>query len=127
MSYCLIHFTTSIYWRYNACNIVIPEIFTESDEELCILLIENNVEDYAKMHRKQKKVSRKDTRSKCTIVECSNTKFKGWDRKGIYRFNCIVAAVKKNREPSKSKDMEMEMQLKSRYIELSGKENGGND
>ena len=36
-----------------------------------------------------------------------------------------MAAIKKNRELSESKDMEM--QLKSRYIELSGKENGGND
>ena len=44
MSYCLIHFTTSINWRYNACNIVISEIFTESDEAMCILLIENHAE-----------------------------------------------------------------------------------
>ena len=48
VSYYLIHFTTSLYWHYNACNIVISEIFTESDETLCILLIESNTEDYAK-------------------------------------------------------------------------------
>ena len=36
-----------------------------------------------------------------------------------------MAAVKNNRELSESKDMEMK--LKSRYIELSGKENEGND
>ena len=71
------------------------------------------------MHREQIKVSRKDARPKYTKVENSDKKFKGWDRRGIYRFNCIVAAVKKNRELSESKDMEM--QLKSRYIELSGK------
>ena len=125
VSYCLIHFTTSINWRYNACNIVISEIFTESDEAMCILLIENHAEDYAKMHREQIKVSRKESRPKYTKVENSDKKFKGWDRRGIYRFNCIVAAVKKNRELSESKDMEM--QLKSRYIELSGRENGGDD
>ena len=50
VSYCLIHFTTSLFWHYNAYNIVISEIFTESDEALCILLIENNAEDYAKMY-----------------------------------------------------------------------------
>ena len=36
VSYCLIHFTTSINWRYKACNTCISEIFTESDEALCI-------------------------------------------------------------------------------------------
>ena len=36
-----------------------------------------------------------------------------------------MAVVKKNRELSESKDMEMK--LKSKYIELSGKENRGND
>ena len=62
---------------------------------------------------------------KYTKVEYSDKKFKGWDRRGIYRFNCIVAAVTKNRELSESKDMEM--QLKSGYIELSGEKNGGSD
>ena len=51
VSYCLIHFMTSIDWRYNTCSVVISEIFTESDEVLCFLLIENNAEDYAKMNR----------------------------------------------------------------------------
>ena len=62
VSYNLIHFTTSIYWRYNACNIVISEMFTESDEALCILLIENNAEDYAKMNREQKRLSTKEAK-----------------------------------------------------------------
>ena len=119
VSYCLIHFTTSINWRYKACNTCISEIFTESDEALCILLIENNADDYAKMYREQRKISRKEARPKYTKVECIDKKFKGWDKKGIRRFNMIVAAVKKNRELSTSK--EMEMQLKSKYVELSGK------
>ena len=125
VSYCLIHFTTSLYWRYNACNVVISEIFTASDEALCILLIENNAEDYAKMYQEQKKVTRKDARPKYTKVECSDKKFRGWDRRGIYRFNCIVTAIQKYRELKESKDMEMK--LKSRYIELSGKEHEVDD
>ena len=56
VSYCLIHFTTSINWRYKACNTCISEIFTDSDEALCILLIENNADDYAKMYREQRKI-----------------------------------------------------------------------
>ena len=125
VSYCLIHFTTSLYWRYNACNVVISEIFTASDEALCILLIENNAEDYAKMYQEQKKVTRKDARPKFTKVECSDKKFRGWDRRVIYRFNCIVTAIQKYRELKESKNMEMK--LKSRYIELSGKENEVDD
>ena len=119
VSCCLIHFTTSINWQYKACVTCISEIFTELDEALCILLIENNADDYAKMYHEQRKITRKEARPKYTKVECVDKKFKGWDKKGIKRFNNIVAAVKKNRELSTSK--EMEMQLKSKYVELSGK------
>ena len=52
-------------------------------------------------------------------------KFKGWDRRGIRRFNNIVRAVRKNRELSESKNMELE--LKSRYIEVSGKATDNNE
>jgi len=119
VSCCLIHFTTSINWRYKAGITSISEIFTESDEALCILLIENNADDYAKMFREQRKISRKEARPKYTKVECVDKKFKGWDRKGIKRFNHIVAAVKKNRQLTTSKEMEMRLKLK--YVELSGK------
>ena len=36
------------------CSAVVLDIFTESDEAFCILLIENNAGDYAKMHCEQK-------------------------------------------------------------------------
>ena len=62
---------------------------------LCILLIDNNAEDYTKMHRGQKRVSRKEVILKYTKVECSDKKSKGWDRRGIYRFNYIMNVVKK--------------------------------
>ena len=58
VSYCFIHVTISINWQYNAFSVVISEIFIESDEALYILLIENNADYYAKMHREQKQVSR---------------------------------------------------------------------
>ena len=50
VNYCLIHFTTSMNWRYKACNTCISEIFTETDEALCILLLENNAGDYKKTY-----------------------------------------------------------------------------
>ena len=83
VSNCLIHFTTSINWRYKACNSCISDIFTESDEALCILLIENNAVDYAKMYREGKRIGRKEARPRYTKVECVDKKFKGWDRRGI--------------------------------------------
>ena len=125
VSYCLIHFTTSINWRYKACSAVVSDIFTESDEAFCILLIENNAGDYAKMHREQRKISRKESKPKYTKVECVEHKFKGWDRRGIRRFNNIVTAVRKNRELSASKNMELE--LKSRYTKVSGKATDNNE
>ena len=125
VSYCLIHFTTSINWRYKACSAVVSDIFTESDEAFCILLIENNAGDYAKMHHEQRKISRKESKPKYTKVECVEHKFKGWDRRGIRRFNNIVTAVRKNRELSASKNMELE--LKSRYTEVSGKATDNNE
>ena len=125
VSYCLIHFTTSINWRYKACSAVISDIFTESDKALCILLIENNANDYAKIHREQRKINRKESKPKYTKVECVEKKFKGWDRRGIKRFNNIVTAVRKNRDLSESKNMELE--LKSRYTKVSGKATDNNE
>ena len=56
-------------WRYKACNSNISDIFTESDEALCILLVENNAEDYAKMYQEQRKIGRKEARPRYTKVE----------------------------------------------------------
>ena len=95
VSCCLIHFTTSLNWRYNASNTCISDIFTESDEALCILLIENNAHDYKKMYLEQRKIGRKEAKPRYTKVESVDKKFKGWDRRGIRRFNQIVAAVEK--------------------------------
>ena len=119
VSCCLIHFTTSLIWRYNASNTCISDIFTESDEALCILLIENNANDYIKMYNERRKITRREAKPRYTKVESVDKKFKGWDRRGIRRFNNIVAEIKKNREHNSS--VEMEMRLKSIYVELSGK------
>ena len=44
VTYCLIHLTTSIQWRYHAYNTNISDMFTVSDEALCVLIIENHSE-----------------------------------------------------------------------------------
>ena len=46
---------------------------------------------------------------------------KGWDRKGIKRFNKLVQGIQRNRSTETSK--EMEMQLKDHYMDMCGKKN----
>ena len=60
VSYCLIHFTTSTNWQYKATSVVISDIFTESDEELCILLMENSADDFTKVYHEQRKIGWKE-------------------------------------------------------------------
>ena len=125
INYCLIHFTTSMNWRYKACESLISDIFTESDEALCILLIENNASDYGKMQREQRKIGRKESKPKYTKVDSIQKRFKGWSKKAIKRFNLIVKDIKKYRDTSTSRDMECELRL--RYRRLSGLQDDNDD
>ena len=125
VSFCLINFTTSFNWRYNAYSVGISEIFTPSDEALCILLLENNAADYVKMHDEQRKINRKESKPKWTKVESSDKKFKGWDRRGIRRFNVIVKAITTNRQLTASQNMEQKLKMK--YARLSQNEIDGED
>ena len=46
-------------------------------------------------------------------MESADKKFKGWDRRGIRRFNSIVHTIqKKNRELTVSQDMEEKLKVK---------------
>ena len=72
------------------------------------------------MNCEQWKKSEEEAKPEYTKVECIDKKLKGWDRRSIRRLNSIVTAVKKNTELSESKNMEM--QLKSRYVEVSGRD-----
>ena len=119
INYCLFHFCTSMNWRYKAYSTLISDIFTDSDEALCMLLIENNASDYVKVMNNKTKISRKFAQPKYTKMDNTSKKFKGWNRKGIQRFNVLVRAVKLSRESSCSKEMEIE--LKSRYQKISGR------
>ena len=119
INYCLFHFCTSMNWRYKAYSTLISDIFTDSDEALCMLLIENNASDYVKVMNEKTKIPRKFAQPKYTKMDNTSNKFKGWNRKGIQRFNVLVRAVKVSRESSCSKEMEIE--LKSRYQIISGR------
>ena len=78
VNYCLIHLTSSITWRYQAYNTNISQLFTESDEALCILIIENNCEDLIRGFKQGTIVERKDAKPRYTKVDrLKDTKFKG--------------------------------------------------
>ena len=88
VNYCLIHLTTSVQWRYHACNTYISDMFTVSDKALCVLIIENNSEDFIHVYNRGVKPNRKDSKPRHTKVDGQNTKkVKGWNAKGIKRFN----------------------------------------
>ena len=121
VNFCLVHLVTSMDWRYNACNNVISDIFTVTDEAFCILLLENNLVDYQKAAEKKRKISRKESQPRYTQGGISMSNIKGWDRKGIKRFNKLVQGIQRNRSTETSK--EMEMQLKDHYMDMCGKKN----
>ena len=125
VNYCLVHFTTSMNWRYKASNLCISEIFTESDEALCILLLENSIDDYKKMYEEERRIDRKEANPRYTKVSIMNQKFQGWNTKGIKRFNFIVKKIKECREMSVSK--EMEMKLKMTYARITGEDEVSDD
>ena len=50
---------------------------------------------------------------------------KGWDRKGIRRFNKLVQAVHRNRLTETSR--EMELKLKEHYMDICGKKKSPSD
>ena len=125
VNFCLVHFVTSMDWRYNACNNVVSEIFSVTDEAFCILLLENNLLDYQKAAEEKRKISRKESQPRYTQGGISMSNIKGWDRKGIRRFNKLVMAVHKNRMTETSK--EMELQLKDHYMDICGKKKSQTD
>ena len=125
VNFCLVHFVTSMDWRYNACNNVISDIFSVTDEAFCILLLENNLVDYKKAAEKQRKISRREAQPIYTQGGSSMSNIKGWNRKGIRRFNKLVEGVQRNRSTETSK--EMEMQLKDHYMDMCGNKNSPSD
>jgi len=121
---CLVHFCSSMTWRYAAYNTVISEIFTASDEAFAMLLLENNANDYKKMVVLNKKLSRKEAKPKYTKDPNNTDKFKGWSKYGIRRYNYLVKVVQMNRKLTHS--IEMEVKLKDGYAKICGKDGSRN-
>ena len=105
----LVHFCSSMKWCYTAYNTVVSDIFTESDEAVCILLLENDVDDYTQLVDLKRKLMRKEVRPKYTKDANINEKFKGWSRKGIKRYNNLIKVVRLGRMEEVSKEIEIEL------------------
>ena len=114
VNFCLVHFTTSLNWRYKSYNTNISDIFSDSDEGLCMLILENNAQDFLKVYSTGNALSRKESMTKYTKSKGGvNAKFKGWNRKGIKRFNQLIQSMKKNRTTVHSQALEET--LKDKY------------
>ena len=114
VNYFLVNFTTSLNWRYKSYNTNISDIFSESDEGLCILILENNAQDFLSILSTGSTLSRKESKTKYTKSKgVTQAKFKGWNSRGIKRYNFLVRNLKKNRATVRSK--ELEERLKDKY------------
>ena len=78
---CLIYFYSSINWRYTACSTFVSDIFIRSDEDLCMLLLENNVDDCEILLGLKRQLTRKEATPKYTKKSNVNENSKGWSRK----------------------------------------------
>ena len=116
---CLVYFCSLMNWRYTTYNTVVSDIFTESDEALYMLLLENNVDDYKQLVDLKRKLTRKEARPKYTKDSNVNENSKGWSRKGIKRYNDLIKVARLGRMTEVSKEMEIELKMK--YVEMYGK------
>ena len=106
---CMVHFCSSMNWRYKAYNSHISEIFSVSDEAFAMLLLENNYEDYKMVYNLSRKVTRKESKPKYTKDSNLNEKFKGWSRKGLKRYDELVRIVTNQRRATISLELEEEL------------------
>ena len=66
VNYCLVHLTSSVNWRCKAYNTCISDIFTETDEALAMLLLENNIDGLQKVISLKRKLLRNESQPKYT-------------------------------------------------------------
>ena len=124
VNYFLVKFTTSLNWRYKSYNTNISDIFSISDEDICILILENNAQDFLAILSTGSTLSRKESRTKYTKSKgVTQAKFKDWNSCGIKRYNFLVRNVKNNRATVRSK--ELEERLKDKYKAIFKQNNKG--
>ena len=126
VEFCLVHFIKYTTWRYKCYNTPVSDIFTVSDEAMAMLLLENSVDDLKYVIRRGQKVPTKASMPRYTKVnEGSNEKFRGWHKNGIKRYNKFYRRIVANR--LKRESMEKEDAILSKFVKISGKDEGCNN
>ena len=108
----LANFCTSMNWCYTAYNTFVSDIFIESDEVLCMLLLENNIDDHKQLLDLKRKLTWKEVRPKYTKDSNVNNMSKRQLRKGIKRYNDLMKVVRLGKITEVSKKMEIELKMK---------------
>ena len=83
------------------------------------------MEDYTNISSLNRKLIRKESRPKYKRTKCRNENCCSQHGKVIKRFNKLVKIIKINRDTIQRK--ELEMKIKSKYIEVCVKSNQSND
>ena len=86
---------------------------------LCMLFLENNVDDYKQLVDLKRKLTQKEARPKYTNDSNVNETSEGWLRKAIKRYKDLIKVVRLGRMTNVSKEIEIE--LKMRYAGMCGK------
>ena len=90
----------------------------------CILILQNNAQDFLTVLSTGSTISRKESKTKYTKSKgVTHAKFKGWNRSGIKRYNFLVRNVKNNRATVRSQ--ELEERLKDKYEGIFKENNKG--
>ena len=114
-----LHFSRLMNWRYTAYSTDVSDTFTESDEAFCMLLLENNVDDYKQLVDLKRHLTRKEARPKYTKGSNVNETSKGWLRKEIKIYNDLIEVVRLGRIIELSKEMDLDLKMK--YAGMCGK------
>jgi hypothetical protein len=102
---CLVHMIPRTEWNDGRTCRKISDMFSEADEALTMLLLENNSEDWEMLGEAEegnagtidnKDRKRKYTHKKTNKKEGGGTK--GWVLEGIARFNLLLKVIKKARK-----------------------------
>ena len=85
----------------------ISEIFTESDEAMVMLLLENNRNDFKKCYDIQQVLTQKEANPEYTKVDSNSETFRGWNTKSIRKHHALALIVKRNWNKDESKEIEI--------------------
>ena len=121
LDYCMIHFEPHSNFDKRVVGTKLSEIYSISDEAFAMLLVENMVDDLLLVHDQKKLLEKKQYVSRYTKSDKNNStvKQKGWNQKGVNRYNTIYRRMQKLRSAAGSM-AELEQDVMTYYKVMSG-------